>query len=133
MHLQDGYLMLLCLGPRCNPEAAVKRPLPMQACMAPEIGAGRRIIRTVSNVCATSVHEEPNPQSMHVSTGMEAQLSATRGGVMGGLMALSALERSSLQRVALQALPCQGGFVGLYYGEAVAHALQCMACTCVSC
>jgi len=36
---------------------------------------------------------------------------------MGGLLALSALERSALQRVSLQALPCQGGFVGLYHGE----------------
>ena len=35
---------------------------------------------------------------------------------MGGLLALSALERSALQRVALQALPCQGGFAGLYHG-----------------
>ena len=56
---------------------------------------------------------------MRVCTGMEAQLLATRGGVMGGLLALSALERSSLRRIALQALPCQGGFVGLYHGEAL--------------
>lgn len=49
-------------------------------------------------------------------TGLEVQLSAARGGVMGGLLALSALERSALHRVALQALPCQGGFLGLYQG-----------------
>lgn len=40
---------------------------------------------------------------------------------MGGLLALSALERSPLQRVALQALPCQGGFVGLYHGMPPTH------------
>ena len=40
---------------------------------------------------------------------------------MGGLLALSALERSALQRVALQALPCQGGFLGLYNGAPSAH------------
>ena len=51
----------------------------------------------------------------------EVQLSAARGGVMGGLLALSALERSPLQRVALQALPCQGGFVGLYHGMPPTH------------
>ena len=56
---------------------------------------------------------------MRACTGMDAQLSATRGGVLGGLLALSALERSSLRRIALQALPCQGGFVALYHGEAL--------------
>ena len=43
--------------------------------------------------------------------------SATKTGVAGGLAALSALESSRLRRVALHALPAQGGFLAAYSGE----------------
>jgi hypothetical protein len=39
-------------------------------------------------------------------------------GVDGGLLALSALERSPLARVLLQGLPALGGFQAAYLGEA---------------
>ena len=55
-------------------------------------------------------------QSCGAPAGMDAQLCAARGGARGGLAALSALERGPFQRIALQALPSQGGFIGLYHG-----------------
>ena len=70
-------------------------------------------------------------QSCGAPAGMDAQLCAARGGALGGLAALSALERGPLQRIALQALPCQGGFVGLYHGTPPSpshHQSQCTSC-----
>lgn len=50
-------------------------------------------------------------------SGWQAVGSATQTGVAGGLAVLSALERSQLLRVALHALPAQGGFMAAYSGE----------------
>ena len=64
---------------------------------------------------------ESRLQSCGAPAGMDVQLCAARWGALGGLAALSALERGPLQRVALQALPSQGGFVGLYHGKTPFH------------
>jgi hypothetical protein len=48
--------------------------------------------------------------------GIQAVATATRTGVAGGLAALTALERGPMQRVLLQGLPAQGGFVAAYSG-----------------
>lgn len=50
-------------------------------------------------------------------TGWQVVGSATKTGAAGGLAALSALERGRLRRVALHALPAQGGFLAAYRGE----------------
>ena len=79
------------------------------SCCPPQLPVGE------SCACVPIIQNESNSIGC-ILAGLDLQLSAARGGVMGGLLALSALERSALQRVALQALPCQGGFLGLYHG-----------------